>query len=319
MTAPALPQLTADAAEQLGRAGAAIADKRIPDLRQPDITVRRLGRKKASDVRDEAFRAEDRAEGIAPGSLGDAWTDHPDQVELIKREAAARQVSPAHLTNSIPDAFADLAKLVSYRKQSVTLDQGASSRCVWFGGEQMIYSGPVMQKEQVIVEAVQRVTGQSAPDMEGYRWLGYFWLQDHDEWPGREPTYFGTSERAWGRFVVAAGLATEYLWFNSLVAVARALAQGWILGFGRDHFEGMDTPDKNGFIWPTGRWRGGHFTVLDGVNIIQRKVREHNSWGDEWGTIKSNPGSSWMSFSTLDWLFGQGAAAIGFKELRFAA
>ena len=56
---------------------------------------------------------------------------------------------------------------------------------------------------------------------------------------------------------------------------------------GVDWHEGMDRVDSEGYIYPTGRVRGGHCVIVDGVVFgVEGEVdrfRVRNSWGSSWG------------------------------------
>lgn len=308
------------------------APAKIPSIRQPELHERRLGRKKAADPRDNNWLAADHLPDISP--------DREEVIEasslLAKRGWRETWELPTELRGlerlgnvapAILEPYADLGRLFRYHWQAETLNQKSTSRCTWFGGEQLLRSGPVTQKEQTIIEAVRRTTGEPVPDIEAARWAGYFWLQDHDEWPGREPTYYGSSERAVGEWFIASGFTKQgYFWIRTVTEAARAIINGHIIGIGSDWFGGFDypKPDKNGdlFVELSGAWRGGHFFIFDGCNIVAEtpdgypgKFRKHGSWGDEYG----HKGSVYFSFATVDYLIRTGAGMFIIPELKLKA
>jgi hypothetical protein len=61
------------------------------------------------------------------------------------------------------------------------------------------------------------------------------------------------------------------------------------------------TPDGDGWIWPSGRVRGGHCIFLRGMAYHKTKqiwgVRFRNSWTDDWGV---NGGDGILPLSTID-------------------
>ncbi len=68
---------------------------------------------------------------------------------------------------------------------------------------------------------------------------------------------------------------------------AAALASISRLGpcvLGVNWYEGMYSPDRDGFLHPTGAKVGGHAILATGVNVANRTVTLHNSWGKDWGT-----------------------------------
>jgi hypothetical protein len=307
------------------------ASLKLSTERQPNLLEQRLGRKKAADPRDNNWLAGDHLAGISPdhvdvvaqrGKAAARAMDQWERTEEWHTLQAASELAPF----GILDPYADLPRLKRYFWQAATLDQLPTSRCCWFGGEQMLRSGPVTQKEEAIVAAVERLTGVKVPTLEAMRWNGYFWLQDHDEWDGREPTYFGSSERAVGRFMVDGGFTKQgYFWLRTVTEVFRAIMLGYIVGCGSDWFTGMDDPkpDKKGdlFMDVSGTWRGGHFYIFDGGNITALcpdgsvgKLRKHGSWGDQW----AHNGSAYLSAAGLDYLIRTGAGLFMIPEVRAA-
>jgi len=65
---------------------------------------------------------------------------------------------------------------------------------------------------------------------------------------------------------------------------------------GSNWYEGMNTPDKNGIIKPTGKMLGGHAYVIRGVNVKARLLRIKNSWGKSFGI----DGDCFISFDDMD-------------------
>ena len=107
-----------------------------------------------------------------------------------------------------------------------------------------------------------------------------------DEWTANDSDpsrSFGTSVRAAFKWAQRAGYVGEYRWalnaqdlieFVSLVSPVQ-IGIGW--------FDGMMVPDAQGFIHPTGAYRGGHSVLVVGRNNIRHDYTILNSWGTGWG------------------------------------
>lgn len=144
------------------------------------------------------------------------------------------------------------------------LDQGNEGACVGFSISHEIAAipakfNPSAHFAQIIYREAQRV----------------------DQWEGE--AYSGTSVLAGMKIAKELGFYSEYRWaFNlndALVAVSRVgpavLGCNW--------YERMFTPDSSGYLHPEGEISGGHAIMIRGVNVKDRSVTVHNSWGPDWG------------------------------------
>lgn len=176
----------------------------------------------------------------------------------------------------------------SYWVQQTTLDQNGYSRCVGYRWKTLLINSPVRQKAEY-----------PTPDDI------YFLAQDNDPWPGREPSYYGTSVRAGAKACVDLGVVSEYRWAFTMDDLLTWLFLYGPLVVGTEWFDGMYDPDEDGYIWPTGSGGNGHCYGVTGGNRVQRKLRIHNSWGSNW----SDNGLAWMTFDAFESLLANGGEA----------
>lgn len=152
------------------------------------------------------------------------------------------------------------------------LDQGQEGSCVGHAFAHELAARPVV---------VAGVTHEQAVTI-------YHEAQRADEWdggsyPGAFPFYEGTSVLAGAKVLTGAGHYTGYLWAQSEADVARAIGYKGPVVLGINWHEGMFTPDRDGFIHPTGELAGGHAILANSVSIKGGYYVLHNSWGPGWG------------------------------------
>jgi hypothetical protein len=181
---------------------------------------------------------------------------------------------------------------------------------------QLVLSGPIMQPLPGV--SYSPIARHKVTDEERlFRWLvdRYFGAQERDEWPGVEPSYYGTSGRAGAQEFRALGFFDAFYWLQTIEEIARFLVLYGPVPLGLDWLEGMDQLDEQGFIRPTGAWRGGHEILCDGVNI----QNEYFELRQSWGTVV-NDGAPYevarISFEDLDYLLRAGGDALAIPEVR---
>lgn len=182
------------------------------------------------------------------------------------------------------------------------LDQGSEGRCV----EYSICHELLAQPEEVELNLVEQILAGK---------LIYWPAQHEDEWeggsyPDADPFYEGTSVLAGIRVTARLGFYTEYHWAFSLEDAVVALGHVGPLVLGMNWYDGMSTPDEDGFLPVTGEIVGGHailspaitikYTSLSlweriknlffpgsvpfkKVNLEKSYLTLHNSWGPLWG------------------------------------
>ena len=153
------------------------------------------------------------------------------------------------------------------------LDQGVEGACVGFsiGHELAAHPAPV-----------QRIGPKYC------REKIYWEAQRRDDWPGgayprARPKYDGTSLLAGVKVAQSLGWFVEYRWTFTLSSFLLGLGYHGPAVIGVNWHHDMYSPDGSGFIRPTGGIAGGHCILANGVNVRERTVTLHNSWGVSWG------------------------------------
>lgn len=121
------------------------------------------------------------------------------------------------------------------------LDQGETNQCTVYAAIQQIQSAPRVHS-----------LNWSASDFES----AYRSALLIDEFPGEADE--GTSERAVQKVLQQLGLIDNYLWVPDEATAQEYLTTRGMLTQGSDWFTGMDSPDKHGYVEPSGSVRGGH-------------------------------------------------------------
>lgn len=181
------------------------------------------------------------------------------------------------------------------------LDQGDSPMCVGFSGWGWLAGGPVVNHPPFTPQDL------------------YKFAQDYDEWPGND--YDGSSTLGLMKALKDKGYVGEYVWAKDAeTLVAWILLHGPVL-VGTKWTTDMFTPDRHGFISPTGKDEGGHEWRIVGADRTKRcsdgsrgAVRMVNSWGVGWGDV----GRAWISFKDLDTLIKDDGEAVTVTEIKVA-
>lgn len=149
----------------------------------------------------------------------------------------------------------------------------------------------------------------------------YFLAQMRDPWPGGEypdssPIVGGTSVLAGAKAAQAMGYIDGYKWGFGLEDAILGIGYEGPAVIGVHWREGMQNPDSNGFIHPTGSYRGGHALLAYGENVRTRTVYLHNSWSEDWG----DNGTCKVSFDDFEkMLMDQGEICFPVGRKRVAA
>lgn len=151
----------------------------------------------------------------------------------------------------------------------------------------------------------------------------YCEAQALDPWPGECNAYDGTSTTAMMQALKARGMISDYTWeYKNVDVIVETLLEIGPVGIGVSWYEGMLLKKKDGPYNPdnailqvTGPEVGGHFTVLNAVDLSKkRKGKEltvFNSWGADWGAN----GRGYMSLDTLSKLLELDGEAVIISEV----
>lgn len=184
------------------------------------------------------------------------------------------------------------------------LDQGREGACVGFG-----WSHALLARPQLCTNIDARFAREKI----------YWPAQRIDPWPGgaypgASPRYEGTAVLAGAKTVAELGAIGEYRWAFGLEDVLVALSFAGPVVLGLNWYEGMFQANRNGFIAPTGRLMGGHCIAARGLNVRQRTVTLHNSWGPRWSRLGASCLITWDDLDRL--LQEDGEACIPMSTIR---
>lgn len=214
-----------------------------------------------------------------------------DQARGLGRLVSLDPKDQLHLMSAA--APLDVTRTVAFWETGPYLDQGSTSECTAYSAENLLMAGPVKNQMYLTPHELYRLN------------------QLNDEWPGE--AYDGSSVRAAMKVLKAAGLISEYVWAFDVDPVRRWLLMRGPVVVGTDWYQGMFTPDRNGFIRPKGKAVGGHAYMLRGADDNLRcpdgtygAARIFNSWGSGWG----QQGKAWISYKDLDGLIKAHGEAV---------
>jgi hypothetical protein len=146
----------------------------------------------------------------------------------------------------------------------------------------------------------------------------YWEAQKADPWsggmyPGATPRYEGTSILAGAQVCQSIGHFSEYRWAFSLDDLLLAIGYAGPAMLGLNWYQDMANPAPDGQIRPQGQLLGGHAILANRVQVRQKRVWLHNSWGFGWGL----EGRCWLSWDDLGQLLAEdGEACIPAKRAR---
>ena len=139
----------------------------------------------------------------------------------------------------------------------------------------------------------------------------YHAAQKADPWPGgsypgASPSYSGTSVLAGVKVLHSQGWFKSYRWAFGLNDLILGVGYNGPAVIGIAWYEGMYSPDADGFIKPEGPVVGGHAILVRAVNVKDRLFTLRNSWGRDWG----RDGDCLVSFDTMDRLLNEQGEAV---------
>jgi len=174
------------------------------------------------------------------------------------------------------------------------LDQGRTSACVGYSWSQFLQSDPWRFETNNVDYGLQV----------------YRDAQEIDEWPGREPQYYGTSIRAGANVLKERGLIKGYVWGKTINDIARFVNDRGPVIMGTKWFQDMAVPDPSGFARPTGAYEGGHAWMVYGVDVQWETFMCANSWGNTYG----RNGRFFVRFKDMEKLMADGGQACSALE-----
>ncbi len=201
------------------------------------------------------------------------------------------QFDPRSLSYGIMDATPDgidlrtreIISKVRIKAKGPHLDQGREGSCVGNGFTN------VMRYEPNIGDLSKYDEHFAVTEI-------YRPAQKEDEFPGEEPEMSGTSLIAALKVAKRKGFIKEFRWAFNLEQMCIGIGYYGAAMIGVNWYQGMERPDKDGFIYPTGRVMGGHCVAVVGCNKDTKLFRIVNSWGNGWG----DNGECYISCDDMD-------------------
>lgn len=183
---------------------------------------------------------------------------------------------------------------VRHNRYIPTLDQGPVGSCT--GNAATGCLGTAMFWNEQEVKNVLNPTDAQVD--ETYAVSVYSEATQLDPFPGvYPPTDTGSDGLTVAKVLQGRGLISGYQHATSLEAVLTALASKPVI-VGTEWRTNMFEPQEDGKLDINGNVEGGHEYVLDEVDVANKRVWMHNSWGDSWG-IEGRAYFTWDDFGKL--------------------
>lgn len=181
------------------------------------------------------------------------------------------------------------------------LDQGWGGACVGFAWAHALASAPIERSGVDATFAIETIywAAQRADRYPG------------GEYPGASPSMSGTTVRAAGEALVAAGELRGIAWVKSIDALLLTLTYLGPVVFGCRWFREFDRPaGSRAELRPCGPLVGRHCVVLVGLEPDDGDVWVLNSRGPGWGL----GGRARLSLETLERLWIDSEACLGLPQ-----
>jgi hypothetical protein len=209
---------------------------------------------------------------LRDGSVtGDARADRIEQADARSTGYPVAAALPARPPRSY-----------TWRLRTV-LDQGGDGACVGFAWAHYLLGRPL---ELSGIDADYARDRIYLPAQRVDRFPG-------GEYPGAVPLMAGTSVLAGARVVRAAGLIREYLWAGNVAELLAAVAWLGPAVIGCGLHRGMLSPDRWGWVRPTGARVGKHAYVLRGLRMLPTGSGDAWDTDRSWALLQNSFGPSW--------------------------
>lgn len=163
-------------------------------------------------------------------------------------------------------------------------DQGDSPLCVGYAWAHWIEDGPIGHPGAAPILLPTKI---------------YEEAKKVDEWPGED--YDGTSVRGAVKYLRSIGWVRSYYWAFDLSTIVSYLLNCGPMVVGTYWYSNMLSPNRVGLVRASGEIVGGHAYVLNGIDLVSRRIRFKNSWGKSWGRV----GHAYISFTDMARLISQ--------------
>jgi hypothetical protein len=176
------------------------------------------------------------------------------------------------------------------------LDQGFDGACVGFSMVHELIARP---------KVVKGLDGKFAKEHV------YWEAQKIDPWsggsfPGADPFYEGTSVLAGVKILQKLGYIQEYRWCFGVEDLVLAIGHLGPAILGIPWYESMFDLHACGQLHVYGQVVGGHAILCKGVDVKNKTLTLHNSWGESWG----DNGDAKISWVEMDRLLRAGGEAV---------
>lgn len=178
-------------------------------------------------------------------------------------------------------ALAPDLRTVTHRHWGPVLDQGHVGSCTGNAMSQSLNTSPLRHGRRLLTEDDALALYGAATAL--------------DSFPGTyPPDDTGSSGLAVAKAAQTAGLIGSYHHAFGLDQCLAALALQPVL-VGSEWTQDMFTPDKDGYVRPTGSVAGGHEYTLLGLDVRRQRVTMLNNWSSSWG----RNGRAYITFTDL--------------------
>jgi hypothetical protein len=235
---------------------------------------------------------------------------HPDFPHLPLGRKLRPQHDPASRGFLSRFASAPLTSR-SHRHYGIPLNQRRIGSCTGNAGAQYLNCAPLHQSGSPLYgERDAAVFYSENTQNDSYDGAWYFDRIDPDGEIIGHGNDTGSDGLTTAKTLARRGLITRYEHAFGLQQALATLGQ-WPVITGVPWYEGMFTPDAQGYVGISGSLAGGHEFVVRAIDVKTRSVRAVNSWGGGWG----RRGEFLMTWDTWgELLADQGDVTLMFRD-----